>query len=147
VGAAPVESTFPIRVDQVVAHPQPLHQQCLLLLEETRALLEVFTGLMEPDEGDSPLDKLIEDFNHDRDYTESVIAAGAKVGKAEIDNMLADKNNEVRGTKKRWASWCSVLRLATKMLLFLIPRGGEMSRTKRAALQERWRPSRRDSRK
>lgn len=94
--ASPTELSKPLHIAQVTEQGQHLHQQSMLLLEESKVLLETFNMLAERDPGASCLEKVADEFNRNRDYTEKLFAIGRKFGKSAIEDMLADKYNEVR---------------------------------------------------
>lgn len=97
VGAAAPEYTLPLHIVQVVGEGQYLHNESVRLLKESEALIREYEELNEPTTSDSLVDPAIEKFNHEYRSTEAIFAAGRKVSKLAIENMLADKCHEVRG--------------------------------------------------
>jgi hypothetical protein len=62
-------------------------------------LIKAYNDLAGKNIGPSPLDQLEATFRRDCEYTSSVLAAGKKVAKSEIEDMMADRYNEVRGRR------------------------------------------------
>ena len=98
-GATGVKLSKPLHVTQITAVGQPLHQQSLLLLQESKALLKAYNDVTEQGGRTSSLDQLAADFRHDHESIGDMIEAGKRVGKSDIEDRLADKYNEVRGRR------------------------------------------------
>lgn len=96
LGATAPKYTKPLHILHVTGQGQYLQNETVRLLEESRALLQEYGGLNMPDSSESPLENAVAKFNHDSETTEDVFASGRKAGKRAVENMLADKYNEVR---------------------------------------------------
>ena len=98
-GARPIEPNKPLRIEQITADGQPLHQQSMMLLEESKALLKAYNDVADRGARSSSLEQLATGFRHDHETIGNMIKAGKKVAKTEIEGMLADKYNEIRGRR------------------------------------------------
>ena len=96
LGATAPKYTKPLPILHVTGQGQYLQNETVRLLEESRALLQEYEELNAPNSSESPLEKAVAKFNHDSETTEDVFASGRKTGKRAVENMLADKYNEVR---------------------------------------------------
>jgi hypothetical protein len=96
LGATTPKYTKPLPILHVTGQGQYLQNETVRLLEESRALLQEYEELNAPDSGESPLEKAVAKFNHESETTEGILASGRKAGKRAVENMLADKYNEIR---------------------------------------------------
>lgn len=99
IGTQVEDATHPLQIIYVTPSTQPLHTTSAALLEESRKLLAQYQELTRQQSQTRHLSDLAEKFETDKEQVRLAIAAARKVVEGDIDDMLADKTQEVRGRK------------------------------------------------
>lgn len=96
LGGDPRVYTVPLPVPHIIGEGTYLHNEMARVLEASRSLLQEYEALNHIETHGSFVDDAVAEYNNAYNSVEAIFEAGRKVNKRAIENMLADKYNEVR---------------------------------------------------